>query len=287
MRDDIRSEVSDLIKKLNLKCGIDEFENRVYWDCISKNQKLSEDFIRYFKNRVNWSWISFDQKLSEDFIREFKDRVQWGYISCHQKLLEDFIREFQYEVDWYCVSAYQKLSENFIREFEDNVNWYCISKYQNLSEDFIREFKDEVHWYSISLYQNLSDEFIEEFKDRINIKLRKLSFFNKPLEQKKLEIENYAKKFNLKYDDEYLYAFRNHDEWERGAYSGLFFYEAGVYYKDWRCDLNPDNENSFGLGIWPNGNTPIRVKIEDWGVAINNDPDVSVGKARVWGFEII
>jgi hypothetical protein len=42
-------------------------------------------------------------------------------------------------------------------------------------------------------------------------------------------------------------------------------------------------ENSFGFGIWPEGNTPIRVKIEDWGVAVNRED----GKARVWGFEIL
>ena len=47
--------------------------------------------------------------------------------------------------------------------------------------------------------------------------------------------------------------------------------------------MNPNNENSFGLGIFPKGNTPIKVKISDWGVAVNRED----GKARVWGFEVI
>jgi hypothetical protein len=42
-------------------------------------------------------------------------------------------------------------------------------------------------------------------------------------------------------------------------------------------------ENSFGLGIWPKGNTKVKIKIEDWGVAVNKND----GKARVWGFEIV
>jgi hypothetical protein len=42
-------------------------------------------------------------------------------------------------------------------------------------------------------------------------------------------------------------------------------------------------KNSFGLGIFPKGNTPVKVKIEDWGLEVNRED----GKARVWGFEVI
>jgi hypothetical protein len=48
--------------------------------------------------------------------------------------------------------------------------------------------------------------------------------------------------------------------------------------------MRENEENSFGFGIWPKGNTPVKVKIEDWGVAVTVRND---GKARVWGFEII
>jgi hypothetical protein len=47
--------------------------------------------------------------------------------------------------------------------------------------------------------------------------------------------------------------------------------------------MRPDIENSFGLGIFPEGNTPVKVKIEDWGVEVNRND----GKTRVWGFEIV
>ena len=47
--------------------------------------------------------------------------------------------------------------------------------------------------------------------------------------------------------------------------------------------MRKDVENSFGLGIWPKGNTPVKVKIEDWGCEVDKRGD---GKARVWGFEI-
>ena len=40
----------------------------------------------------------------------------------------------------------------------------------------------------------------------------------------------------------------------------------------------------LGFGIWPEGNTKIKIKLSDWGTIDKND---TCGKARVWGFEII
>ena len=87
------------------------------WYCISRDQTLSEDFIREFKHIVYWSCISTNQTLTEDFIREFKNEVNWICISIHQLLTEDFIREFKHKVHWYWIAFHQTLSENFIREF--------------------------------------------------------------------------------------------------------------------------------------------------------------------------
>ena len=225
-------------------------------------------------------------------VNEFKDKVDWGYISYYQTLSEDFIREFKNKVKWYSISKSQTLSEfgeEFIREFKDKVYWINISYYQILSkfgEDFIREFKNEVDWNNISESQNLSNfskEFMEEFKSKINIELQTEIHAKKTLKQKIKEVKIYAKKHNLKYDEDYLYAFRNHDKNGSGRHNKTIKYKKGKYYKDWHCDMRKYKENSFGLGIWPKGNTKIKVKINDWGVAVNKED----GKARVMGFEII
>jgi hypothetical protein len=162
------------------------------------------------------------------------------------------------------------------------VRWYYISCDQNLSESFIREFKNKVNWYNISSYQVLSKKFREEFKSKID-NIYEVINEPKTLTQKTKECEEYAKKHNLKITKKYLYAYRNHDEYGRGAYSKVISYKKGQYYKDWHCDMRKDEENSFGLGIWPKGNTKVKVKIEDWGVEVGRDD----GKARVWGFEIV
>jgi len=214
MKQSVRKEVQEIIKKKNLNCSI----------------------------------------------KEFQDKVNWNYISIHQKLSENFIREFQSKVNWNNISADQKLSENFIREFQSRVNWNYISYYQKLSEDFIREFRDSV-----------------------DSKLQKEIHKEKALKQKRLEVKEYAQQYNLKVDEKYLYAFRTHDDFGRGMFNKTISYKKGKYYRDWHCDMRENEENSFGLGIFPEGNTPVKVKIEDWGVAVSRDD----GKARVWGFEVI
>jgi hypothetical protein len=105
----------------------------------------------------------------------------------------------------------------------------------------------------------------------------------KTLKQKRLEVKEYAQQYNLKVGKKYLYAFRTHDHFGRGMFNKTIFYTKGKYYRDWHCDMRENMENSFGLGIFPEGNTPVKVKIEDWGVAVSRDD----GKARVWGFEVI
>ena len=56
----------------------EEFQEKIDWDYISANQKLSEKFIREFQKKANWDNISICQELSEKFIREFQDNVIWS-----------------------------------------------------------------------------------------------------------------------------------------------------------------------------------------------------------------
>ena len=171
-----------------------------------------------------------------------------------------------------------------IKEFENKINWYQISQYQNLSEDFIREFKNKVDWDYVSQSQNLSEDFIGEFENKVNIKMQNKKHKEKTIKQKEEEIKEYAKKYNLKYENGILTAYRNHDQWGRGNWNNTIFYQKEIYYRDWHCDMDENEENSFGLGIWPKGDTKVEVKVKDWGCAIKNDKE---GKARVWGFKVI
>ena len=59
MKEELSKEIESIIKKENLNCSIDEFQDKVdcYW--ISKNQKLSEKFIEKFQPYIT----KFKRKL--------------------------------------------------------------------------------------------------------------------------------------------------------------------------------------------------------------------------------
>jgi hypothetical protein len=247
----------------------------INWIRISASQKLSEDFIREFAGKVDWVYISYNQTLSEDFIREFADKVNWNDISAKQKLSEEFIREFADKLNWQNISAKQKLSEEFIREFADKVDWFSIPLYQKLSEEFIFEFKNNVIWHHIETCQNLSEEF------RTQHNMSKAIVFTK--EQKLENMHAYAKEFNLKIENDTLFAYREHDKWNHGVHNKTIIYdEIDKKYEDWHCNLDSNIENSFGLGVFPKGNIKVSVHVDDWGVWVNN-----TDKGRVWAFTLL
>jgi len=224
--------------KENNDCTLRELD----WICISKYQKLSEEFIREFQDKVNWDCIFTYQKLSEDFIREFQDKVYWYYISKYQKLSEEFIREFQDKVNWNYISKYQKLSEEFIREFKRKVNWDWISMNQKLSEEFIREFQDKVKWDYISKYQKLSEDFRKEF----NIPLPTDSWLYTAKEEKFKHIQEHT---NYEVQGDYIIAYKSVRDCGHSVFNWQYFYEVGKTYTS-HCDCNLKNENSFGLSAW-------------------------------------
>jgi hypothetical protein len=262
---------------------IREFQDRLNWRSITLHQTLSESFIREFQDRLDWYEISAYQTLSEPFMREFQNRLNWPYISRRQTLSEPFMREFQNRLNWYEISRGQTLSEPFIREFQDRLNWRSITLHQTLSEPFIREFQDRLDWSDISAYQTLSEPFMREFKDKLNIKVYN-EVHKEPSKEKKIAtMREYAKTFNLKFDGTFLYAYRNHNKRGGGQIKLNSNYKKGNYYRDWHCDMRREVENSFGFGLWPKGNTPVKVSVKDFGVVV----DRKDGKCRVWGFTVL
>jgi len=77
--------------------------------------------------------------------------------------------------------------------------------------------------------------------------------------------------------------YRNHDKYGKGVYKGGSYF-PGIMYEDWHCNTNPNIEDSYGFGIWPEGKIKVRVPIDAWGTWVKKD---KAGKARVWKFEII
>jgi len=258
----LKKEIEDIIDEKRLHCSIEEFIHE-----------------------INWYWVSVYRRLSDEFMVRYKRYLNWGYISSFQQLSEEFIAKHKDRVDWYKISYSQQLSEEFMEKYKNYLSWYYISKNQKLSEEFIDKHEYDVDWYAIAMHQTLSEEFITKHKDKGNISsiLYNECHDSKSLKQKRLEVQAYANKYNLEYDEEYLYAFRTHNAFGNGMYKSNVYYEKGKYYRDWHCDMREDEENSFGLGIFPQGFVAVKVKISDWGLEVNRED----GKCRVWGFEMI
>ena len=139
-------------------------------------------------------------------------------------------------------------------------------------------------WNSISLNQKLSEEFIEKHSDKVHYKIAKDILNQTPDKETRISrAKKYAEKYNLNIDNEYLYAFRNHDKNGNGMVKYNSFYKSGTYYTDWHCDPRVEEKNSYGFGIYPVGNTPVKVKLEDFCIDIEEYDN----KARVWGFQVI
>lgn len=140
MKESLRKEIEELIKRHGFNCSVDCFKNETYVYAIGTWDHIWENII------------SEDPNLSEDFIREFQDRMWWWKICWHSKLSENFIREFQDKVDWAYISRYQRFTSNFYYEFKDKINVQSLFGNKNMKID-------------------ISPKIIEEEKDKISSRL--------------------------------------------------------------------------------------------------------------------
>jgi len=279
------------------------------WNKASYEETLNDAFMREYHNDINWDFICQHQVLTESFLTDYSANLNWDYVCIYQKLTETFIRNNSSSVNWDHVnwdhvSRYQSLSESFITEFEDDVNWNNISRYQSLSESFMRDNSDKINWIDASFFQQMSESFITEFTssvDWLNISEGQIlttgyistnagvnesvqlaaNHDSRTNEDKQAEMTTYANANGLTFNGTYLFAFRDHDQFDRGYFDPSLFYSSAIKYTDWRCNINPNTDNTFGFGIKSSGNTPVKVHYDDWGVEYTNDTE---GNARVFAF---
>ena len=232
--------MEELLKGLDLKD-----ENQIDWFNVSRNRKLSENFIEGHKYDVYWHWISKYQNLSEPFIEKHADKVDWHCISTYQKLSEGFIEQHKNDIDWEMISEHQKLSESFIEQHKDEVNWYSISIHQKLSEDFIEQHKNDVNWCCISIYQKLSKQFIEKYKNKFNMDLVNDSWNYKSTEFKKQAVIDTGL-----YDcyDDYFIAYKGIRGDRYSNFNFQYQYLTNQTYETF-ADYSND-EDSFGFSAW-------------------------------------
>ena len=160
----------------------------VTWKDISKCRGgLSESFIKKYFDFLDWDDISRNQKLSEEFVEEylidkhFFDFKEWGKCTyCHRNVhkcivSQDFSTTFflKYIRNIYVsdLIKVKKFTENEIEHiyyhtFFVKHHWDVVSLWQLLSESFIEKYSDYVNWSYIIERQKLSQKFIEKMISR-------------------------------------------------------------------------------------------------------------------------
>ena len=180
------------------------------------------------------------------------------------------------------------VTDNWPKLTEDQM--YRICSHQKLTSDQIDKFwpkLTEDQMYRICSHQKLTSDQIDKFWPKLTEYQRgMIKTIQRAMPTGKESIERakaYAKKHNIQIDDKFLYAYRNHDMRGRGVYNKTIFYESGKSYHDFHCDPRSEIENSFGIGIWPKGNTPIKVPLDRFVIEVDRED----GKARVLEIGVI
>ena len=97
---------------------------------ISKNQTLSENFIRDFQNEVIWIRICANQKLSNEFIREMHDKVHWLSLCDKQDLPDDMLMEFQHHIRWEEFFHYRAASYPILKKFIAKTSFLNMNEFE-------------------------------------------------------------------------------------------------------------------------------------------------------------
>lgn len=137
----------------------------IHWFLVSRNQRLSNEFILEYIDFLNIDQISISQNLSEDTLRKICHRFtenDWRNISSKQKLSEKFMRDFfdKFHKNTLCMK--QEFSIKFLKDYSEKINWYYIGHNKHTTEAIIYKFIDNARWDAISASQPLSLNFVKK-----------------------------------------------------------------------------------------------------------------------------
>lgn len=133
-------------------------KNRYHIWSYRTNDKIIRKFKHLIKDKWDWQLISKNSKLSEEFIVEFFCELNWNKILKYQNLSTQIINKFKCAIkNWDLIWKFQKVPEDFIRENINYANWDLIWQHQCLTYDFVVEHLDVFKHLVIKLKNNLDE----------------------------------------------------------------------------------------------------------------------------------
>ncbi len=130
--------------------------NKANWKQLSKNEKLSEPFIRDNADFLDWNAVSAGQALTLSMLIDLKDKVKWKKIADNPHLDDDLKLIACYKLDFKRLLKKEKdtlplsFIEKYYRAWQDSNDfsecWAIISSQYQLSKDFIHHFRFLLNW---------------------------------------------------------------------------------------------------------------------------------------------
>lgn len=150
-------------------------DNPDYWNYLSKDTKLTSEFIIEHLDKLDINNLCYNQKLDNSITTNNKfiqklNCENWDNLIQNQHLNEDTIELYiQYckdnekEIDWISMSKDQKLPMNIIKNYSDFLDWYWISQEQFMIFEFIIEFREKINWEVLAFNEELQYMFTDAF----------------------------------------------------------------------------------------------------------------------------
>lgn len=128
--------------------------NKVNWEFVSKEYRLTNELLDQFKYELNWNIIV--QRIMETDKNEVDiSKIMWSQVEyfevdiCDCKFTQ-FIRSYCNQIDW----------EEFCKIDTDHSTyhfWKAVSKYGILTENFIFENEQNIHWDKLFVFHSDSE----------------------------------------------------------------------------------------------------------------------------------
>lgn len=146
-----------------------------FWDFISSNQILDEQFIFKYFESLNWDHLCEFQKLSDKTLTVLNKYVVWFWVCKQQKLSEKYIEHFiKGDIYWNFIFNNQNYSDHFLMKHLDKIeNWFDFKprikkKIPIEFIDYAVKNKKEIDWSYFLQHKKLNAKTIKKYKDIIN-----------------------------------------------------------------------------------------------------------------------
>jgi hypothetical protein len=136
--------------------------DKVFWQILSANPIISDDFCEYYINYIYIKHLSGNNNISEEFLTKYFNKINWKLISSNTNMSEKFFEANIKKVNWYNLSRNSNMSEAFFEEYITMVNNNGLCENINLSEAFFNKHPDKIVRIYLGNNTNISEKYFIE-----------------------------------------------------------------------------------------------------------------------------